>query len=62
MKRYLAVLLSVLMLLAAASAMAETAITVSGTGETRVSADTAVISLGIAALSAILGIVLKKKN
>lgn len=37
----------IMMLMAAAAAMAETKITVNGTGEIRVSADTAVISLGV---------------
>lgn len=47
MKKAIALLLSVMMILAAVSAAAETKITVSGTGEVRISADTAVISLGV---------------
>ena len=47
MKKWLALVLAALMVLAAFPAFAETRITVSGTGETRVSADTAVISLGV---------------
>lgn len=49
MKKIIISLLSLIILLTAASAMAETKITVSGTGEVRVSADTAVISLGVTA-------------
>ena len=49
MKKLTALFIALLMLLTAASAMAETKITVSGTGEVRVSADTAVISLGVSA-------------
>ena len=49
MKKIIIALLSLIILLTAASAMAETKITVSGTGEVRVSADTAVISLGVTA-------------
>ena len=47
MKKLIAVLLSIILMLATASALAETEITVNGTGEVRVSADTAVISLGV---------------
>ncbi len=47
MKKLTALMLTAVMMLAAVSALAETTITVSGTGETRVSADTAVISLGV---------------
>lgn len=45
MKKIIAVLIALLLL--AGTAAAETKITVSGTGETQVSADTAVISLGV---------------
>lgn len=47
MKKIIAVLIALLLL--AGTAAAETKITVSGTGETQVSADTAVISLGVSA-------------
>jgi len=48
MKAFFAIL-SAVMLLAVSAAVAETKITVSGTGETQVSADTAIISLGVSA-------------
>ena len=41
--------LAVLMLLGCSAALAETKIAVTGTGETRIAADTAVISLGVSA-------------
>lgn len=44
---WMACLLAVVLALAASGALAETRITVSGTGETQVRADTAVISLGV---------------
>ena len=47
MKKIFALLIAVFLLAAASSTIAETKITVSGTGEVRVSADTAVISLGV---------------
>ncbi len=47
MKKLIALLIAAAMLLMTASALAETKITVSGTGEVRVSADTAVISVGV---------------
>ena len=47
MKKLIALTLAVLMLLSACMAVAETKLTVTGTGETRISADTAVISLGV---------------
>ncbi len=47
MKKMIAVFLSIILVLAAAAAFADTEITVSGTGQVRVSADTAVISLGV---------------
>ena len=47
MKKLLALLFSMILMLTAAPAAAETKITVSGSGEVRVSADTAVISLGV---------------
>ena len=47
MKKLFALILGISLILAYASALAETRITVSGTGEIRVSADTAVISLGV---------------
>ena len=47
MKKLTALFIAVAMLLMTASALAETKITVSGTGEVRVSADTAVISVGV---------------
>lgn len=48
MKAFFAILAAV-MLLAVSVAAAETKITVSGTGETQVSADTAIVSLGVSA-------------
>ncbi len=47
MKKIFALFIAVILLLTAAQAMAETRITVNGTGEVRISADTAVISLGV---------------
>ena len=47
MKKLIAVFLSIVLILAAAAAFADTRIAVNGTGEVRVSADTAVISLGV---------------
>ena len=47
MKKLIALAAALVMLLTTASAFAETEITVNGTGEVRVSADTAVISLGV---------------
>ena len=47
MKKTIAVFLSVALVLLSAAAFADTRITVNGTGEARVSADTAVISLGV---------------
>ena len=47
MKRMMALLTAWMMVWSAASALAETRIAVNGTGEVRVSADTAVISLGV---------------
>ena len=49
MRTLTAVLLAAMLLLTAAAASAETKIVVSGTGETQISADTAVISLGVSA-------------
>ncbi len=49
MKKFLALLAALMMLSAVSLAAAETRITVSGTGETRISADTAVISMGVSA-------------
>lgn len=49
MKKVFLLFLALFMMLAAVPAMAETKITVNGTGEIRVSADTAVISLGVEA-------------
>ena len=49
MKKAIALFVALSLLLTAAAAGAETKITVSGTGEVRVSADTAVISLGVSA-------------
>ena len=49
MKKAFLLFLTLFMMLAAVPAMAETKITVNGTGEIRVSADTAVISLGVEA-------------
>ena len=48
MKSFFAILTAVMML-AVSVALADTKITVSGSGETQVSADTAVISLGVSA-------------
>ena len=47
MKRLIALLLSIVLAAASFAALADTKITVKGTGEVRVSADTAVISLGV---------------
>lgn len=47
MKKMIAMLIALVMVWVAASALAETRIAVNGTGEVRVSADTAVISLGV---------------
>jgi len=49
MKKRMALIMALLMVTTAVSALAETKITVNGTGEVRVSADTAVISLGVSA-------------
>ena len=49
MRKILALLAASVLLTACSSAAAETRIAVNGTGETRISADTAVISLGISA-------------
>ena len=49
MKKLIAIIVALVMGLYAAAALAETKITVNGTGEVRVSADTAVISLGVSA-------------
>lgn len=46
-KKLLAVLSALILLLSASAALADTTLSVTGTGETRVSADTAVISLGV---------------
>ena len=48
MKKIAAIFL-IIMILAAGTALADTKITVSGTGETQVAADTAIISLGVSA-------------
>lgn len=47
MKKLIAILIALVMALSAAAALAETKIAVNGTGEVRVSADTAIISLGV---------------
>lgn len=49
--RLFALWLAAVLALTASGALAETRITVSGTGETRISADTAVITLGVSARS-----------
>ena len=49
MKKYFALLIALVLMLTAASAEAESKITVNGNGEVRISADTAVISLGVSA-------------
>ena len=49
MRKILALLAASVLLAACSSAAAETRIAVNGTGETRISADTAVISLGVSA-------------
>ena len=49
MKKFFALLAAVMMLATVSLAAAETRITVSGTGETKISADTAVISMGVSA-------------
>lgn len=49
MKKAIALLTVLILVLAASLACAETKITVNGTGETQVSADTAVISIGVSA-------------
>ena len=48
-RKLTALCLAVLLMMAAGAAAAETKITVTGTGETRISADTAVITLGVSA-------------
>ena len=48
-RKSLAITVAAVLLMTASLALAETKITVSGTGETQVSADTAVISLGVSA-------------
>ncbi len=48
-RKSIALLTALTMILAASMALAETKITVSGTGETQISADTAVVSLGVSA-------------
>ena len=50
MKKGMAVLLALMVLLVGSCALADTEIVVNGTGEVRVSADTAVISLGVSAV------------
>ena len=47
MKKLIAIIIALSMVLSAAAGLAETKIVVNGTGEVRVSADTAVISLGV---------------
>lgn len=47
MKKLIALLLAIMLAIASSAAFADTKITVKGTGEVRVSADTAVISLGV---------------
>ena len=47
MKKLIAITVALMIALSTAAALADTKITVSGTGEVRVSADTAVISLGV---------------
>ncbi len=47
MKKMFALFITMILLLIAVPAMAETKITVNGTGEVRISADTAIISLGV---------------
>lgn len=49
MKKWIALFAALVLVFTAAAATAETKISVSGTGEVRVSADTAVISLGVSA-------------
>ena len=49
LKTLLASVLALMMLLTASVALGETKITVSGTGETKVAADTAIITLGVSA-------------
>ena len=47
MKKLIALFIALVLTLSAAIALAETKISVNGTGEVRVSADTAIISLGV---------------
>ncbi len=47
MKKLIALIIALVMVLSTAAALAETKIAVNGTGEVRVSADTAIISLGV---------------
>ncbi len=47
MKKWIALFMILVLAMSSAAALAETKITVNGTGEVRVSADTAVISLGV---------------
>ena len=48
-RRFAAAVIAAVLALCASAALAETKITVSGTGETQISADTAVISMGVSA-------------
>jgi len=47
MKKLIVIIVALVMVLSSTAALAETKITVNGTGEVRVSADTAIISLGV---------------
>ena len=49
LKKAIAIMIAAALTLAASLALAETKITVSGTGETQISADTAVVTLGVTA-------------
>ena len=49
MRKAITVLAAAILMISSSAALAETKITVSGTGETRVSADTAIVSLGVSA-------------
>lgn len=47
MKKYVAIILAAMLMLTSSLALADTVITVTGSGETQVSADTAIVSLGV---------------
>ena len=46
-KKFFAIVLAIMLILTSSLALADTVITVTGSGETQVSADTAIVSLGV---------------